>query len=103
MPAGDPINVLLIEHQYLVRVGIRAVLAQFPDINILGEAADLTEGRKAFAKLNPNVLVLGLRFPDSCAIDDLGYYFETDPRARIIVLADHAGDSEISRALKKGA
>jgi DNA-binding NarL/FixJ family response regulator len=44
-----------------------------------------------------------LRFPDSCTIDDLEKYFLERPKARIIMLADHAGDSEITRALKKGA
>lgn len=103
MPGNGPINVLLVEHQYLVRAGIRSVLSQADDIVIAGEAADLPDGRKAFATLKPDVVILGLRFPGSCSIDDLGHYFETDPGARIIVLADHAGDSEISRALKKGA
>ena len=47
--------------------------------------------------------ILGLRFPDSCAIDDLDDYFLEDPKARIIVLAEHAGDAEIKKALRKGA
>jgi DNA-binding NarL/FixJ family response regulator len=45
---------------------------------------------------------LGLRFRDSCTIDDLDNYFIEDPKAKIMVLAEHAGDAEITRALKKG-
>lgn len=47
--------------------------------------------------------ILALRTPDSCAIDTLADYLAEDERAKIIVLADHAGDAEISKALKKGA
>ena len=36
--------------------------------------------------------ILGLRFPDSCTIDDLDNYFVATPSAKIIVLAEHAGD-----------
>jgi DNA-binding NarL/FixJ family response regulator len=56
-----------------------------------------------FRELSPDVTILGLRLPDSCAIDDLDNYFIEDRKSKIIVLAEHAGDAEISRALKKGA
>jgi len=46
---------------------------------------------------------LSLRLPDSCAIDVLQDYFLENERAKIIVLADSAGDAEISKALKRGA
>src|SRR5262249_27558486 len=41
--------------------------------------------------------------PDSCSIDDLDNYFVQEPKAKIVVLAEHAGDAEITKALKKGA
>ena len=44
-----------------------------------------------------------MRLPDSCTIDDLDNYFIENPKAKIIVLAEHAGDAEIAKALKKGA
>jgi DNA-binding NarL/FixJ family response regulator len=99
----SPIGILLIENQPLTRLGVRAVIADEPDIEMAGEADNAAEGFAKFRELRPEVTVLGLRLPDSCAIDDLDNYFIEDPKARIIVLAEHAGDAEISRALKKGA
>ena len=100
---SENIKVLLVESQTLTRVGIRAVLAETEDISIAGEASSADDGFKMFGKLRPDVTILGLRFPDSCTIDDLDNYFVADTKAKIIVLAEHAGDAEISRALKKGA
>lgn len=100
---SDPIKVLLIENQPLTRIGIKTVLATTDDVWFAGEADDAKEGFRLFAELSPDVTILGLRFPDSCSIDDLDNYFIERPKAKIIVLAEHAGDSEISRALKKGA
>lgn len=100
---SNPIKVLLIESQTLTRLGISTVFESSNDIRILAESDNAVDGFKLFAQQNPDVTILGLRFPDSCTIDDLDGYFAKDSRAKIIVLADHAGDAEITRALKKGA
>jgi len=97
------INVLLIEHQPLTRLGVRAVIDRETNIELVGESDNAAEGFELFIALKPDVTILGLRFPDSCAIDDLDNYFIEDPKARIVVLAEHAGDAEITKALQKGA
>ncbi len=96
-------KVLLIENQPLTRLGVRAVFADAADVEMIGEADNAADGFRMFSELRPDVTILGLRLPDSCAIDDLDNYFVEDAKARVIVLAEHAGDAEISRALKKGA
>ncbi len=98
-----PITLLLIENQPLTRLGVRTVIDGENNIEFAGEADNAAEGFELFRRLKPDVTILGLRFPDSCSIDDLDNYFIEDPTARIIVLAEHAGDAEISKALKKGA
>jgi two-component system NarL family response regulator len=96
------VTLLLIEHQPLVRIGIGAILAAEPDIEVIAEAVTAAEGFTLFTALRPDVTILSLHMPDSCAIDDLEDYFEKDPKARLIVLAERAGDAEISKALKRG-
>jgi two-component system NarL family response regulator len=97
------IRVLLIENQPLTRIGGRAVLENESDIELVGEAENAADGFRQFQGLEPDVTILGLRLPDSCSIDDLDNYFVEDPKAKIIVLAEHAGDAEITKALRKGA
>lgn len=99
----DPIKVLLVENQPLTRIGIWSVFAATDDLEIVGETDNAANGFSLFMELRPDVTIIGLHFADSCTIDDLDNYFVATPGARIIVLAEHAGDSEISRALKKGA
>ena len=100
---NSKIAVLLIENQPLTRLGIRSVLDGEDDITLTAESDNAEDGFKLFRETNPDVTILGLRFPDSCSIDDLDNYFAGRPKAKIIVLAEHAGDAEISKALKKGA
>ena len=100
--SAEIIKVLIIEHQPLVRIGIGAILSEQPDIEIIAEASTAAEGFTLFTAHRPDVTVLSLRMPDSCAIDDVQNYFNYDRGARLIVLAERAGDAEISKALKQG-
>ena len=98
-----PIQILIVENQTLTRVGIRTILAAQDDFKIVGEAETGAEGFALFKEMQPDVTILSLRLPDSCAIDVLDDYYNENRRAKILILAEHAGDAEISRSLKKGA
>lgn len=98
-----PIRILVIENQTLVRAGIAAILDDCQDIEIVGEAETGQDGFRLFRETKPDVTILGLRLPDSCAVDEIENYLKENARGKIIVLADHAGDAEISRSLKSGA
>lgn len=97
------LRLLLVENQTLVRLGIKTALAASSDFEIVGEAASGAAGLAMFEKLRPDVVILSLRLPDSCAVDSIGDYLYFEPTARILVLAESAGDAEVSRSLKKGA
>jgi DNA-binding NarL/FixJ family response regulator len=99
----DLTRVLVIENQKLLRLGIAAVLGSESGFAIVGETDSGTHGFDLFRRLDPDVTILGLRLPDSCAIDHLDEYLVHRRNARIIILADHAGDAEIAKSLKKGA
>lgn len=99
----DSIRVLLIENQFLTRVGIKTVLSEQADIEIVGEAETSAEGFDLFRKVKPDVTLMSLRLPDSCAVDEIGKFLIENERAKIVVVAEHAGDAEISRSLKNGA
>jgi two-component system, NarL family, response regulator len=98
-----PITVLVTENQPLTRLGLKALFASVDDIDLLGDSATPEDGFRMFREMKPDVTLLGLRFPGTCTIDDLEKYLSERPAAKIIILAEHAGDNEIKRALNKGA
>lgn len=97
------ISVLLVEDQELVRLGIKAALAPDEGISVVAEASESAEALEKFRETAPDVTILSLRLPDSCAVDDIEKYLAEDPSAKIIVLAEHSGDAEIRRSFEKGA
>lgn len=100
----DPkIRVLIIENEFLLRAGIRAILSTESDFEIVGEAGTSPEGFGLFQEKKPDITLMSLRLKETCAIDDVKTFRDVSPGAKIIILAPRAGDSEISKALKQGA
>jgi DNA-binding NarL/FixJ family response regulator len=99
----NKIRILIIEGETLVRVGVRTILNAQADFEIVGEAETSEQGFEVFRQTRPDVTLMSLRLAENCAVDEIEKFLEYAPKAKIIVLASHAGDSEISRSLQKGA
>ena len=97
------IKILIVENETLVRVGLRTILNSDDDFEIVGEAETMDTGFEMFKKTSPDVTLMSLRFGQTCAIDEIEKFLKFAPKAKIIVLASHAGDAEISRSLELGA
>lgn len=99
----NKIRLLVIENQALVRAGIRSILQTQNDIEIVGEAEASDEGFEIFKQTRPDVILISLRLRETCAVDEIEKFLQVSPKSKIIVLASHAGDAEISRSLQNGA
>jgi len=96
-------KILIIENETLVRAGLCAILQAEKDFEIVGDARTSDEGFRLFQEKRPDVTLMSLRLAETCAVDEIGKFLDFAPRAKIIILASHAGDAEISRALQNGA
>lgn len=99
----NKIRLLIIENQALIRAGIRSILQTQNNIEIVGEAAASIEGFEIFKQTTPDVVLFSLRMRESCAVDEIEKFLQISPKSKIIIMASHAGDAEISRSLQNGA
>lgn len=99
----NSIRVLIIESQTLIRIGLRTILQMQEDIESSAEAETSEQGFEIFKKTRVDVVLMSLRLGASCAIDEIGKFLRFEPHAKVIVLASHAGDAEISGSLASGA
>jgi DNA-binding NarL/FixJ family response regulator len=97
------VKILIIENETLVRAGVCAILNAEKDFEIVGDARTSAEGFRLFLEKRPDVTLMSLRLPDTCAVDEIGKFLAAATEAKIIILASHAGDAEIARALQNGA
>src|SRR5271156_3728982 len=72
-------------------------------MELVAEACNGREALEQFRKHRPDITLMDLQMPEMSGIDAIGAIRGEFPEARIIVLTTHAGDVQVSRALKAGA
>lgn len=97
------IRVLSVDDHPLLREGIAALVGNQTDMRLVAEASNGREALELFRTHRPDVTLMDLRMPEMSGIDAMISIRGEFPDARIIVLTTHAGDVQVSRALKAGA
>ncbi len=98
-----PIRILLVDDHMLLREGVRAVVSTQTDMEIAGEASGGAEAIEAYARLQPDLVLMDLQMADMSGLDAITAIRATSPHARIIVLTTYSGDGRAIKALRAGA
>ena len=97
------IRVLVVDDHAVVREGLRAFLDLQEGIEVVGEAADGTEGVSAAERLRPDVVLMDLVMPRLDGLAALRELRERLPGTRAIVLTSFLDDDKLLPALRAGA
>lgn len=87
----------------MVRLGLRALLDQHPDFDVVAEAAtakDAVERTKLFL---PDVVVMDIRLKGGSGIDACQEIMSTHPETKVIMLTSYAEDEMLFSAIRAGA
>jgi DNA-binding NarL/FixJ family response regulator len=97
------IRVLVIDDHPIVREGLVTVLADQPEIEVVGAAGSAEEARAMLAQARPEVALLDLELPDANGLDALPTLLAAWPNLRILVFTAYDGEERVQRALQAGA
>jgi len=97
------IRVLSVDDHPLLRGGIAALIGNQIDMELIAEACNGREALELFRKHRPDITLMDLQMPEMSGIDAISAIRAEFPEARIVILTTHAGDVQVSRALKAGA
>jgi len=97
------IRVLLADDQELLRLGFRMILAQEPDIDVVGEAGDGEEAIALASTCNPDVVLMDIRMPVIDGIEATRRIVSDNPAVRVLVLTTFDLDAYAFGALRAGA
>ncbi len=97
------LSVLLVEDHAIVRQGIKALLAEEPDIVVVGEAGDGSQALALVQELRPDIVLMDLSLPGVGGIEATRQVRERFPETRVVVLSMHESEEYVYRALRAGA
>jgi DNA-binding NarL/FixJ family response regulator len=95
-------KVLIADDHGVVRKGLRLLLEQYPELVVVGEAANGREAVTMAASLSPQVVVLDVAMPILNGIEAAEQILKVNSQVGIILLTMHADESYVLRALHAG-
>lgn len=97
------IRVLVADDQSMVRAGFRMLLANEPDIEVVGDASNGLEAVTRAARLRPTVVLMDIRMPELDGLQATRRIIAADRTARVLILTTFALDDYVYEALRAGA
>ena len=99
----DRTRLLVVDDHTLFRRGLIALLSQYEDVQVVGEAADAGEAQRRARELQPDVILLDNHLPGVRGVDALPGLREAAPQARVLMLTVSEDESDLAAALRAGA
>jgi len=96
-------RILIVEDHTLLRAGLRALLTQDPDIEIVGEADNGHDAVQAVGMLSPHLVLTDISMPGMNGIEAIRDIKQRYPDTRVLVLTIHKTDEYIHESLRAGA
>jgi two-component system response regulator NreC len=96
-------RILIADDHALVRSGLRALLGEQPDMEVVGEAGDGVVVTEICRRLAPDVLLLDLTMPGRGGIGALEEIRRVCPAVKVLVLTMHEDEPYVRAAFRAGA
>ncbi len=97
------IRVVIVDDHEVVRHGLRFMLEQRPDIEVIGEGADGKQAAALAGDLLPDVMLLDLLMANMNGIEAVREIKRIAPNTKIIILTSYYESDQIFGAIKAGA
>jgi DNA-binding NarL/FixJ family response regulator len=101
--SGEPIRVVLVDDDPLVRAGLSLMLRGAPQLEIVGEAGDGVQALEVIARTRPDVVLMDIRMPRLDGLAATQRLSEQADAPAVIVLTTFDADEYVVRALANGA
>jgi two-component system response regulator DevR len=101
--SGQPIRILIVDDHPVVRQGLRSLLSNHTDLQIIAEAGHAQQAFAAVKQENPDIVLLDIRLPGMTGIEVARQMRREYPHIRIIMLTSYDDDEYLIGATQAEA
>ena len=95
------IKILLVEDQKLMRIGIKSLFNDYPEMEVIGEAVTGKEAVEKAKLIKPDIILMDLT--DISGIEATKQILENNSNIKVIILTSHINEQELNSSLSAGA
>jgi two-component system, NarL family, response regulator NreC len=96
------VRILLADDHIVVRNGLRLILQQQPDFQVVGEASDGREAVRLAESEQPDVVVMDIGMPNLNGIEATRRIVTSRPKTAVVILSMHTAEGYVVRSMKAG-
>jgi two-component system response regulator DevR len=96
-------NIVLVDDHEIVRLGLKSLLARYPDFRVVAEAGNAKEAVERVLEYKPEVVIMDIRMPGRSGIEATREIMQQRPGTRIIMLTSYVEDEMLFDAIAAGA
>ena len=96
-------RILIVDDHALLRAGLRSLIAQDPNFEVVGEAENGLDAIRAVGQLNPHLVLMDLSMPSMNGSEALTEIKRRYPDVRVLVMTLHKTEDHVRASLKAGA
>ena len=97
------VKILLVEDQKLMRIGLKSLFGDYPELEIAGEAVNGKEAIEKARLIKPDIVLMDLGLPDISGAEAAKTILEYNNNIKVIVLTSHITEEEVNLSLQAGA
>ena len=97
------IKILLVEDQKLMRIGIKSLFNDYPEMEVIGEALNGKEAIEKAKLIKPDIILMDIGLPDISGIEATKQILENNNNIKVIILTSHIDENELNASLTAGA
>ncbi|WP_376788776.1 response regulator [Thermoflexus sp.] len=97
------LRLLVVDDHEVVRLGLRLLLQNRPDFELVGEAENGAQALALVERLRPDLVILDVRLPDRDGLEVCREITERFPGIRVLILTAYPDEAFIVRAIEAGA